>query len=245
MMVISCKNGFYEIIKNHKNAFDLAKFEECYIEECFDKYPYIVGDISDNILRLKGFSGDNRKDNYIGRVEDYIEESCAFRCPHYILKRINKDEYNKLLLENKPMPMDYDDTPKPMEKVPFDKDSLVLESTAKTKSRIIIDVARQNKITLGTIPDGLKESINKDNKDNNVKEQKEVTYYSSSSEDFDPTKINNKFANKNNKNNNNNNNANNKSKDNKGNYRNNKNNRNNNNKKKNDGNIERSNKNGK
>mgnify|MGYP004631706847 CR=1 FL=1 len=244
-MVISCKKGFYEIIKNHKNAFDLAKFEECYIEECFDKYPYIVGDISDNILRLKGFSGDNRKDNYIGRVEDYIEESCAFRCPHYILKRINKDEYDKLLLENKPMPMDYDDTPKAMEKIPFDKDSLVLESTAKTKSKIIIDLARQNKITLGTIPDSLKESINKDSKENTVKEQKEVTYYSSSSEDFDPTKINNKFANKNNKNNNNNNNANNKNKDNKGNYRNNKNNRNNNNKKKTEGNIERSNKNGK
>lgn len=244
-MVISCKKGFYEIIKNHKNAFDLAKFEECYIEECFDKYPYIVGDISDNILRLKGFSGDNRKDNYIGRVEDYIEESCAFRCPHYILKRINKDEYDKLLLENKPMTMDYDDTPKAMEKIPFDKDSLVLESTAKTKSKIIIDLARQNKITLGTIPDSLKESINKDSKENTVKEQKEVTYYSSSSEDFDPTKINNKFANKNNKNNNNNNNANNKNKDNKGNYRNNKNNRNNNNKKKTEGNIERSNKNGK
>lgn len=57
-MVFKSKKGYYEIITNFKNAFNLANFEEAYIEECFDKYPYVVGDLSDNILRLKGFSTD-------------------------------------------------------------------------------------------------------------------------------------------------------------------------------------------
>lgn len=204
LMVIKTKKGYYQIIKNHKQAFNLQVFEECYVEECLDKYPYVVGDLSDGLLRLKGFCDDNRKENYIGRVEDYIAESCAFLCPHYIVKRINKETYEKKAMGNNEMPQDYDDSITPMEKVPFDKESLVLHSTPKTRVRINIDVQKQNKITLGTLPESLRESINKENSNNSTKEVKEVTYYSSSSEGFELPKQNNDMRNKNNNNNNNN-----------------------------------------
>lgn len=195
-MVINTKKGYFQIIKNHKKAFDIATFEECYIEECFDKYPYVVGDISDNILRLKGFSEDKRKDNYIGLVEKYIQDSCAFLCAHYILKKISKEEFEVLSKEEQIMPVDYDDAIPSMEKVPFDKESLVLESSPRNRVRINIDVYKQNKVTLGTLPANLREIVVKDggNSSGSIasqKDTKEVLYYSSSSEGFEPPKTNN------------------------------------------------------
>ena len=45
-MIIDCKKGKYIVETNFRDAFRLDVFEEKYIEECFDKYIYIVGDIS-------------------------------------------------------------------------------------------------------------------------------------------------------------------------------------------------------
>lgn len=93
-MVVDTKFGSFEIVKNHKEAFDIIKFEEKYIEECFDKYPYIVGDISSEKLRLKGFVLDKNKSNYYKYIKEYIIESCGFNYPYYVLKRIGKVEIN-------------------------------------------------------------------------------------------------------------------------------------------------------
>ena len=86
-MIIETQKGKYEMIKNIKEAFDVVAFEERYIEECFDKYDYLVGDISAGILRIKGFSS---KDQTFKTIPDYLNESCAYNCAFYILHRIKE-----------------------------------------------------------------------------------------------------------------------------------------------------------
>lgn len=88
-MIIETKKGSFELIKNVRDAFDIVKFEERYIEECFDKYEYLVGDVSSGVLRIKGFYAQAKKDS-IKNIPDYLSESCAFNCPFYILKRESK-----------------------------------------------------------------------------------------------------------------------------------------------------------
>lgn len=89
-MNIECKDRKFEIIKNVKGAFNQEDFVSKYMEELFDKYDYIVGDISSGILRLKGFSGDERKSNSYKTIPDYLMEGCVYNCAYYILKRIKK-----------------------------------------------------------------------------------------------------------------------------------------------------------
>ncbi len=86
-MIIETKKGNFTLLKNVKEAFEKTKFEEKYIEECFDRYDYIVGDISSEILRLKGFDSSNKGNKSYKCIPDYLYESCAFNCAYYILKR--------------------------------------------------------------------------------------------------------------------------------------------------------------
>jgi len=65
----------------------LDDFNKRYID-ILNIYPYIVGDYSANILRMKGFT----KDNYI-RIPDYLVESCAPNCAYFILKNPNFNPY--------------------------------------------------------------------------------------------------------------------------------------------------------
>ena len=91
-MVIKTKKGYFEVIKNVKDALDITKFEECYIEEWYDQFNYIVGDISDSKLRLKGFYNSNSKKcndiNNIENLDSYIKNNCAFDCKYFVAKRI-------------------------------------------------------------------------------------------------------------------------------------------------------------
>lgn len=89
-MNIECKTRKFELIKNVKDAFVQEDFEGKYMEELFDKYDYIVGDVSSGILRLKGFYGDESKENSYKTIPDYLMEACNFNCSYYILKRIKK-----------------------------------------------------------------------------------------------------------------------------------------------------------
>ncbi len=59
-MIIETEHGVFTLIKNHKDAFDIVKFNEKYIDELFDKYTYIVGDVSATILRIKGFLEEDK-----------------------------------------------------------------------------------------------------------------------------------------------------------------------------------------
>lgn len=88
--MIETKFGKYELVQNNKEAFDLEMFDNKYITEVYDKYTYLLGDMSGGILRLKGFSSDNKSKNSYLTIPDYIIESCAFGCGYYILKRIRE-----------------------------------------------------------------------------------------------------------------------------------------------------------
>ena len=87
-MIIETNIGKFELIKNHKEAFDQTKFEEKYVDVAFDRYTYLVGDISADILRIKGFASDPKSVNSFKKIPDYLTESCNMNCAYFILKRV-------------------------------------------------------------------------------------------------------------------------------------------------------------
>lgn len=89
-MIINTQFGDFELIKNYREAFDLEKFESRYVDVTFDKYTYIVGDVSSELLRLKGFSKQDNSENSYKKIPDYLNESCQVNCAHFILKRVLK-----------------------------------------------------------------------------------------------------------------------------------------------------------
>lgn len=191
-MVFKCAKGMFWLKKNVKDAFNVETFVEKYLEEYFDKYLYIVGDISSEVLRLKGFDTDPKSENYFGFIEDYVEVSCAFGCPYYVLKRIrSQEEWQKL--ENKEVDTSDDRiTITPMTKENFDKDSLVLKTSLKGKPNIVIDPRKINQIPQGSLPADLKDDAETSNqqkkKDNKPQENVVVQTFVSASADFDPSK---------------------------------------------------------
>ena len=197
-MVVNSSKGMYFVQKDVRNAFNQEAFESKYIEECFDRYQYIVGDISSSILRLKGFTDDKNSDNYIGKVDEYLETSCALGCPYFILRRIHTNQefeaYSKRETETASTI-----SVASMNKIAFNKDELVLESSVKNNPRIVLDINRINEMPKGYKSKDIEQFINEDNiqmqnnKKQNYKEQKEevienATTYVSSSSDFDPSK---------------------------------------------------------
>lgn len=203
-MLINCRKGQYKVETNFRDAFRLEAFEEKYIEECFDKYMYIVGDVSSGILRLKGFDTNPKSKNYFGFIEDYLEVSCAMGCPYYVLKRIKSDnEYQKEL--SKPSQVKTEGfIVNPLQKESFDKENLILETTLKTKPNVLIDSNKINAIPKGELTADLREIINQEqntnkNVSNKIQEKQEPSQsYVSSSPGFVPNQNNNRF-NRNNK----------------------------------------------
>lgn len=53
-MMIETEVGNFELLKNYRDAFDIVKFQERYVDVAFDRYTYIVGDIASDKLRLRG-----------------------------------------------------------------------------------------------------------------------------------------------------------------------------------------------
>lgn len=213
-MVIKTKKGMFQIQKDYRGAFNEEAFNEKYIEECLDKYLYIVGDISSNILRLKGFNNDPKSESYYGFISDYLQTSCAFGCPYYVLKRIKTvDEYNKLQNDNTIYEFEEVNIT-PIKKESFDKDSLVLKSTPRVKPRINIDINKINAIPKGELTPDLKEFVKQEKSNNSstkaqaVAKQEDTQTYVSASPDFDPSKSSANRFNRGNHNNNNNNNKN-------------------------------------
>lgn len=224
-MLFKCVKGMFQLQRNYKEAFNLEAFTEKYIEECMDRYSYIVGDISSSILRLKGFDNDPKSDSYFGKIDDYLSVSCALGSPFYVVKRIkSEDEYHHLEKHGKPIPVENIISITPIEKENFDKESLVLKTTPKGKPNIVIDAQKINEIPKGKLASDLVEVIKQDkaqsnnssNKEALVVEEKPQTTYVSASPDFDPSKSQSARFNRN-RNNNNNNNKNNKNKNNKNN----------------------------
>lgn len=90
-MIIETAHGKFELLKNHREAFDLLTFNEKYVDVAFDRYPYLVGDLSANILRIKGFNSDAKSPRGFNAIPDYLNESCNINAAFYILKRV-KDQ---------------------------------------------------------------------------------------------------------------------------------------------------------
>lgn len=90
-MIVETDHGTFRIIKDHREAFELLTFNEKYIDVAFDRYKYLVGDVSSNILRIKGFNSDARSPRGFKAIPDYLNESCNMNAPYFILKRV-KDE---------------------------------------------------------------------------------------------------------------------------------------------------------
>ena len=202
-MLIESKKGRYKVDSNYRDAFKLEEFEEKYIEECFDKYMYIVGDISSGILRLKGFDTNPKSKNYFGFMEDYLELSCAMGCPYFILKRIQSDnEYQKELSHPSPVKTE-GFVIHNLVKESFDKESIVLETTPGEEPKIVIDPSRMNRIPKGELTEDLKDIIKQESastNNNRAPEKVEVSQsYVSSSPGFVPNQNRNNFR-KNNKN---------------------------------------------
>lgn len=191
-MIIDCKKGKYIVDTNFRNAFRLDVFEEKYIEECFDKYIYIVGDISSGILRLKGFDTNPKSKNYFGLINDYLENSCAIGCPYYILKRIQSDNEYQKELAKPTQPKTDGFLVKPLTKESFDKESIMLESTFKTTPNILIDSEKMNAIPKGELTQELRDIINTELQTvvKEVKQPEVTESYVSSSPDFVPNQQN-------------------------------------------------------
>lgn len=216
-MVIKTEKGMYQVQMNHRDAFDKTAFCDKYIEECMDKYEYIVGDISSGVLRLKGFDTNPKSKSYYGFIEDYLEVSCAFGCAYYVLKRIKTEEEFERLKDDNTVYEFNQISITPIQKENFDKESLNLNSSEKGKPRIIIDMNKINSMPKGELSADLVELVKQDKNNNNsnnssksmkaVKEENTQTYVSASP-DFDPSKSNSSKFNRNNQNKNNNNNNN-------------------------------------
>ena len=83
--MIETEHGNFELIKDYKEALEIKTFNERYVEY-LDKYTYIVGDYSADMLRFKGFSEENKN-----TIPDYLMESATPNAPYFVLKRINKE----------------------------------------------------------------------------------------------------------------------------------------------------------
>ncbi len=179
-MIIDCKKGQFKIENNYRDAFKLEAFEEKYIEECFDKYVYIVGDISSGILRLKGFDTNPKSKNYFGFIDDYLELSCAMGCPYYVLKRIQSDEEYEHELNDPNEPKNDGFVIHNIVKENFDKESIVLETTPKVKPNIVINPETLNKIPKKELEGDLKEFVIQEQCKQNEKVEVSQSYVSSS-----------------------------------------------------------------
>ena len=89
-VLIDGKN--YEVIKNHRDALDIADLEGK-ITEYFDNFDYILGDYAYNRLRLKGFCNKEnskfKEINNIENIDQYIKNNGAYDCKYFILKKID------------------------------------------------------------------------------------------------------------------------------------------------------------
>ncbi len=86
--IVETTKGIFELLNNHKDAFDIAKFQDRYVEDIYDKYDYIVGDVSSEMLRLKGFYEDLSKEQNVKEIPQYLNETCNYNSAYFILKRI-------------------------------------------------------------------------------------------------------------------------------------------------------------
>ncbi len=202
-MLIKCSKGMFILKRNFRDAFNEEAFCEAYLEECFDNDAYIIGDIAAGLLRLKGFNLDPNSDAFYGNMEEYLTHSCVVGSPYYLLERIKtEEEFEKIEKDPKRSETSTEGfLITPLEKENFDKDTLELKSNPKVKPRIELNMKKINSIPEGKLPDDLKDDNYREPKpiiNNTPKKEPEpenTQTYVSSSNGFDPTKVQNRGRN--------------------------------------------------
>ncbi|MDF2607531.1 MAG: hypothetical protein K0S34_1727 [Bacillales bacterium] len=91
--MVSINNVDYEVIEDKRNAFSEEKLRERY-SDVLSRYDYIVGDISHEQLRLRGFFEDSNPkasfDTKISTLNEYLLEYCNFGCAYFVIKKVSK-----------------------------------------------------------------------------------------------------------------------------------------------------------
>ncbi|WP_208559344.1 YutD family protein [Marinilactibacillus kalidii] len=104
---LSLNGDAYKVVENYREALDLEMLEARY-SDFLDKYDYIVGDISYEKLRLRGFYYSKNKkvpiDMRISSLKDYLTEYCNFGCAYFVLERMEpkKKQKSQPKRKNKP-----------------------------------------------------------------------------------------------------------------------------------------------
>lgn len=90
--LLKSDNYQFTVLEDYKEGLDATRFGQRF-SELMLKYDYIVGDWSNDQLRLKGFYEDDkpntRKIERISRLSEYLREYCAFGCAYFVLKNEN------------------------------------------------------------------------------------------------------------------------------------------------------------
>lgn len=90
---ILSENLTFELLKNEKEAFDATVFGQRF-SEILTKFDYIVGDWSNEQLRLRGFYKEDRDVatmDKLSRLDDYLLEYCSYGCAYFVLE--NKEPH--------------------------------------------------------------------------------------------------------------------------------------------------------
>ncbi|MBE6156406.1 MAG: DUF1027 domain-containing protein [Firmicutes bacterium] len=97
-MEVKIRNKKYRVIKDYGETINTINLDEL-VTDYYDNFDYIVGDWAYGKLRLKGFYNHNNKFvksyNDIDKVEDYINNNCAYGCKHFILKKMENKTIEK------------------------------------------------------------------------------------------------------------------------------------------------------
>jgi len=92
MKKIEVNGKKYEVVEDYREALDLEVLEEK-LTDYYDEFDYVVGDWAYGKVRLKGFYDSKNKKckkyNDIKNLKDYIENSCAYGCKWFEIKKIN------------------------------------------------------------------------------------------------------------------------------------------------------------
>ena len=97
-MEIKIRDNKYNVIKDYGETLDTIDLEEI-VTDYYDNFYYIVGDWAYGKVRLKGFYKHNNKNvksyNDYNKVDDYIKNSCAYCCKHFILEKASSKTIEK------------------------------------------------------------------------------------------------------------------------------------------------------
>src|SRR5699024_8712362 len=88
----------YEIIANVKDALDIEMLKEKY-DPYLDQCDYLVGDVSSEHLRLKGFYDEDDRvaiDKKANAIVNYLEEYCNSGSAYFILRLEQENQSKKI-----------------------------------------------------------------------------------------------------------------------------------------------------